>query len=314
MATSGSTDFQVTALDIINQAFGKLNVKKQEQALQPAEVQDGLDTLNLMVKAWQGQGLHLWTREEGVLFLDVGKTDYLIGPTGDEATNLDDFVSTTTTTAEAALSTVIEVASTTGMLAADNVGIQLDDATRHWTTIVSVDSSIQITINTGIPSVAALGNSVFTFTNFIERPLRVTSFRRKTFNEDNEIPVESWSRSEYFNQVNKESQGSVVNAYYSPLLGNGRLYVWQTASSVNDFVRFSFERNIEDFDITSNNPDFPIEWAETIIWNLAARLGFDYNAPPTKLQLITVNANAMLENLLGFDEEFESINLQPDFN
>ena len=314
MATSGSTNFQVTALDIINAMFSKIGVKRAEQALQPEEVQDGLDTLNLMVKAWQGQGLHLWTREEGVLFLDVGKTDYLIGPTGDEATNLDDFISTTTTTAEAALATVIEVTSTTGMLAADNVGIQLDDATRHWTTIVSVDSSTQITITTGIPSVAALGNSVFTFTTFIERPLRVTSFRRKTFNEDNEIQVESWSRSEYFNQVNKESQGTVVNAYYSPLLGNGRMYVWQTASSVNDFVRFSFERNIEDFDITSNNPDFPIEWAETIIWNGSARLGVDYNIPAGKLQLITANANAMLDNLLGFDEEFESINLQPDFN
>jgi len=314
MATSGSVNFSVTALDIINQAFSKVGVKQAEQALQAQEVQDGLDSLNLMVKAWQGQGLHLWTREEGVLFLDVGKTDYLIGPTGDEATNLDDFISTTTTTAEAALATVIEVTSTTGMTAADNVGIQLDDGTRHWTTIVSVDSSTQITITTGILSVAALGNSVFTFTTFIERPLRVTSFRRKTFNEDNEIQVESWSRSEYFNQVNKESQGTVVNAYYSPLLGNGRMYVWQTASSVNDFVRFSFERNIEDFDVTSNNPDFPIEWAETLIWNLAARLGVDYNAPLQKMQLITIAAQDMLETLLGFDEEFESINLQPDFN
>lgn len=314
MATSGSIDFSVTALDIINQAFSKIGVKAAEQALTAQETQDGLDSLNLMVKAWQGQGLHLWTRQEGVLFLDVGKTDYLIGPSGDEATNLDDFVGTTTTTAESALATVIEVTSTTGMTAADNVGIQLDDATRHWTTIVSVDSSTQITITTGIPSAAASNNTVFTFTNLIERPLRVTSFRRKTFNEDNEIQVESWSRNEYFNQVNKTSQGTVVNAYYSPLLTNGRMYVWQTASSVNDFVRFSFERNIEDFDVTTNNPDFPIEWAETLIWNLGGRLGIDYNAPPQKLQLIASTAAGMLENLLGFDEEFQSLNLQPDFN
>lgn len=314
MATSGSTDFSVDALFIVEQAFYKIGVKKAEQALQATEIQDGMDSLNLMVKAWQGQGLHLWTRQEGVLFLDVGKTDYLVGPTGDEATNLDDFIGTNTTSAEVALATVIEVLDTTGMTAADNVGIQLDAGTRHWTTIVSVDSSTQITITTGIPSAAASNNTVFTFTTLIERPLRVTSFRRKTFDQDNEIQVESWSRDEYFNQVNKNSQGTVVNAYYSPLLGNGRIYVWQTASSVNDFVRFSFERNIEDFDLTTDNPDFPIEWAETLIWNLAARLGLDYDAPFQKLQLITTNANAMLENLLGFDEEFESLNLQPDFN
>ena len=313
MATSGSVDFTVTALDLINEAFSKVGVKKAEQDLEAVEGQQGLLALNLMIKAWQGQGLHLWTREEGVLFLDTGKADYLVGPQGDEATTLDDFISTTTTTAEAALATVIEVADTTGMVAADNVGIQLDAGTRHWTTIVSVDSATQITITTGIVSAAASGSSVFTFTNLVQRPLRVTSFRRKTFAEDNEISVESWSRSEYFNQVNKALQGTVVNAYYSPLLGNGRIYVWQTASGVNDYVRFSFERAIEDFDITANNPDFPIEWAETIIWNLAARLGIDYNAPAIKMQMITANANAMLENLLGFDEEYESINLQPDF-
>jgi len=306
--------FQLQALILLSRLFFKNGVKRAEQSLSDEQIRDGLFTLNLMVKSWQKQGLHLWAREEGVLFLDVGKTDYLVGPSGDEATTLDDFISTTTTSSEAALSTVIEVTSSAGMLASDNVGIRLDDDTRHWTTIVSVDSTIQITITTGIPSVAALGNSVFTFTNLIERPLRITSFRRKTFAADNEIPVEIWSRAEYFEQVSKESQGTVVNAYYSPLLTNGRIYVWQTASSVNDFVRFSFERTLEDFDENSDNPDFPIEWGEPLIWNLSARLGIDYNTPLPKLQLITLAAFDMLENALGYDQEYESINLQPDFN
>jgi len=314
MATSGSTDFTLTAGTVVEKAFSKIGVKPAEQALQATELQDGLDALNLMLKFMETEGLHLWTREEGVLFLDAGKTDYLVGPTGDEATTLDDFVGTTSTTALAALDVIIPVTSSAGMAVADKAGIQLDDGTRHWTTIVTVDSSTQITVTTGVPSIAASGNTVFTYTSIIERPLRITSFRRKTFAEDNEIPVEKWSRDEYFNQTNKASQGTVVNAYYSPLLTNGRIYVWQTASSVNDFVRFSFQRKIEDVDNKTNNLDIPTEWLEAVIYGVAARLVDDYNTPEPKATTVTVKAGSLFDAALGWDQEYDSINLSPDFN
>lgn len=315
MATSGSIDFAVTGLDIVEQAFGKIGVKKQEQALESPERADGFFALNLMIKGWQAQRLHLWAKTEGVLFLDVSKQNYdLGGSAGDEATNLDDFINTTTNTAEIALATVIGVTSSTGILAGDNVGILQDDGTRHWTTIVTVDSSTQITITTGLISAAASGKSVFTFTTFIERPLRVLSSRRSDVSEESEIEVVQFSRDEYFNQPNKTTTGVVVNYYYSPQLTLGRYYVWPTAQSADDFIRFTYERTIEDFDTNADNPDFPIEWAETLIWNLAARLAVDYNVPPAKQQLITATATTLLENLLGFDEEPSSLNIQPEFN
>ena len=304
----------MTGRQVINAAFNKIGVKVAEQALQAQEFQDGKDALNLMMKSWQAQGLHLWSKEEGVLFLDVGKTDYKLGPTGDEATTLDDFISTTTTTAEIAAATVIEVVSTAGMAAADKVGIALDSKIRHWTTIVTVDSSTQITITTGLPSVSKSGSSVFTFTNLIQRPLRILSTRRKTFSEDSEISVNSWSRNEYFNQVNKVSQGTVVNSYYSPQLDDGRFYVWQTSDSIEKFLRITFERPIQDIDTGDENLDFPGEWLEAIIYNLAFRLSDDYDAPPQKISSVAQKAVQFLDDLIGFDEEMESLNLMPGFN
>jgi hypothetical protein len=311
MALSGSVDFTLTANGIINAAFSKIGEKILEQPLQSAELQDGLVALNMMLKSWNAQGIHLWTKEEGVVFLDKGKTDYLLGPGGDEATTLDDFVGTTTTAAKIATDTIFAVTSTAGMTAGDRVGIELDDGARFWTTIVTVDSAVQITITTGIPSASKSGSTVFTFTNLIERPSRILSYRRKTFNQDNEIQVMSWSRQEYFNQVNKSSQGTVVNAYYSPQLTNGRMYVWQTASSVNDFVRITFERSIQDIDLSTNNVDFPAEWLEAIVYNLAMRLADDYDTPLVKVQSITAKAVEFLDNLLGFDIETENIAIQP---
>ena len=314
MTTSGTTTFSMTATQIVTKAFSKIGVKIAEQDLQPHEYQDGQDALNLMVKSWGAQGLHLWTKDEGIAFLDVGKTDYLLGATGDEACQFDDFIGTTTTTNQITSDTIIPVVSSAGMVAGDNIGIQLDDKTRHWTTIATVDSAVQITIDTGIASASVLGSTVFTFTTFVQRPNRILSFRRKTFADDNEIPVISWSRDQYFNQVNKVSTGTVVNCYYSPQLTNGRLYVWQTASSVNDFVRFTFERPLEDITLGTETLDFPAEWLEAIIYNLAARLTDEYDTPPIKMQSVNGKAVQFLDDLLGWDEEMESLNLQPDFD
>ena len=314
MATSGETTLTFSALKVVEKAFSKINVKIAEQSLESFELQDGIDALNAMKKAWGAQGLHLWTKEEGVLFLDAGKTDYNLGPTGDEACQFDDFIGSTTTAAKIATDTIIDITDTTGMAAGDKIGVELDNNTRHWTTILTVDSTIQVTLTDALPSASKSGSTVFTFTSLIDRPNRVLSTRRNTFGQNNEIPVLSWSRDEYFNQVNKLSRGTVVNSYYSPQLGNGRMYVWQTADSVNNLLRFTFERPMDIITLGTDDLDFPEEWLEAIIYNLAFRLADDYNTPLAKADRIGQKANQFLDDLLGWDEEMESLNLQPDFN
>jgi len=313
MATSGESSFTLTSLQLVNKAFSKIGVKVAEQALTADEYQDGQDTLNLMIKSWSAQGLHLWSKDEGLLFLTPGKTDYDLGPQGDNACQFDDFIGTTSTTANVATDTIISVTSTAGMVALDAVGVELDNNARHWTTIASVDSAVQITITTQLPSDAKAGSTVFTYTDLAQRPNRILSYRRKTYAQENEIPVTSWSRQSYFNQVNKLSRGTIVNAYYSPQLENGRVYVWQTATSVNNLLRFTFERPLDDILTSDDTLDFPPEWLEAIIYNLAARLADDYDAPPQKAANVNNKAIAFLDDLLGWDEEMESITLQPDF-
>lgn len=52
MATSASTDFNRTAADIVNKAMRLCGVKGQGSALSAAEMEDGLEALNLMLKTW----------------------------------------------------------------------------------------------------------------------------------------------------------------------------------------------------------------------------------------------------------------------
>lgn len=149
--------FAVTALDIIKKALSLVNERDANQELEPTDAIDTLQSLNFMVKAWQSQGLHLWTKTEGVLFLNVGQESYKLGPTGDEAANLDDTVFTTTGTAAVITDRNLALASTVGMAGADDV-LPFDPGTttQNWTVNAgTIDASTGSLVLTNGVSVAA---------------------------------------------------------------------------------------------------------------------------------------------------------------
>ena len=87
------------------------------------------------------------------------------------------------------------------------------------------------------------------------------------------------------------------------------MYTWLTSTDVNKLLRFSFERSIEDVLSQTNNVDFPVEWYETIVYNLAARLLDDYDAPLEKASAVIEKAGYLLEAMKGWDQENVSIRI-----
>lgn len=312
MARSGVNILTFTARDIIGKALSVCNARDVDQKLRGIDLNEGLDSLNLLVKNHQKEN-HLWKKTQGVVFLDVGKTDYLLGPTGDEACDFDDFVETTLSAAEASGQTVISVVSSTGMTALDNVGIRLDDNTRQWTTIVSVDSSTQITITAALTGDAASGATVYTFTNLIRRPLRILpNSRHRQSSTASETPIERISGQEYFDQPDKTSQGTVTQDYFRPILDDSRYHVWQTADDADSLVRITYERQIEVFVATSDEPDFPSEWYYPLVYELAVTIGPEYKVTPDRMQINIGLRNEFLDGVLGRDQETNSIDVQPE--
>ena len=89
-----ATVLTATANDIVRAALRLIGEVDANQTVGATEIQDGLESLNYLVKGWQSQSLHLWTKREATLFLDVGKENYKLGPSGDEVTDSDDFTNT----------------------------------------------------------------------------------------------------------------------------------------------------------------------------------------------------------------------------
>lgn len=431
-----------TARDIVNGALRLIGEVDANQAVDPSQMQDGLEALNFLVKSWQAQGLHLWTKTECILFLDVGRENYNLGPTGDEAGNADDFVNTELAVAGIAADRTLTLDSTTGMDGAsdilpsdpsestqnwtivagtlaivatslvvsnaaaaagevertitgltvgrayrvisgftkglspsvtysvkdgatvlgtetltatgtskfeftatqtshtleilngdtaatnettttsiqildnttgDLIGIRLDDNTRQWTKIVEVLSSTQVFNADGLTGASAIDRSVFSIPELISRPVRILQLRRDKIGTTDEIEATQWSREEYFAQPNKSSQGTINNWYYSPQLTDGRIYLWQTASDVDQVARFTYEQAIDITDDTTDKVDFPSEWFRTLKYSLAVDIAPEYRIPQDRLATLKALASEMLENSLGFDFEADSMDMQPDF-
>lgn len=312
MATSGTVLFNMSAGDLVRSAFSKIGVKAAEQELQPFEMQDGLIVLNLLIKSWQAYNAHLWATTEGVVFLNLHQAKYFLGPGGDNATLTTDFISTTLTADAAAAATTLTVESTVGMSVNDFIGVQLSNNVRQWSTVVSISSLTQLTIADPLASATQSSNSIFTYTDKLVRPLRLLAARRKYFDQPSEIDMQEYSEQQYFAQVNKNQNGIPNAYYYKPTLNNGELYIWQPTSSVDQYVLFTFYSPLQDVGTQANTVYFPQEWLQGIIYNIAMLLCEDYNVPASKEEMVTKKAVAFFENVIQFDEEMTSLNIQPD--
>ncbi len=302
MALSGSIDFNQTANEIINDALIICGAIEEGEAPDAAGTSFALRQLNRMVKSWAVDGVHLWKQDEGVLFLEKGQSLYQIGTGGDDVTLDDDAVKTELAADVAASGTSITVDSITGMSASDNIGVVLDDLTIHWTTINGAPSGSTVTLTVGVASAASTDAHVYVYTKKIDRPLRVLSARRRG-EDGNDVPIEVTARSTYFDTPNKTNEGLPVQVYYDPQLTTGEMHIWPTPESPNDRIFFTCTLPIQDFDTTAQNPDFPQEWLDALVWGLARRLAPTYGIPVALRMEIGQGAATLYENIRNFDVE-----------
>lgn len=82
MALSGSFSFTVDRDELIKSSLRLLGVGHRGEPIIADEINDANMALNIMLKAWQADGLHLWKREAMTLPLIAGVAEYTLGPTG----------------------------------------------------------------------------------------------------------------------------------------------------------------------------------------------------------------------------------------
>lgn len=300
MSTSGSTDYTRTRNELLNGALRLIGKSGRGKTSSAADIDDAAEALELMVKAWQASGIHLWKLKQATFFPIKGTSSYSFP--GAHCTHT--YVETDVKVAGVTTDLTIDVDSITGMTSGDYFGVQLDSGAMHWTTINGAPGGDTVTITDALPSAVAVDNTVYTYTTRIVRPLRVEDARRK---DSSDVPIDVVSRQEYYELPNKASTGAINMVYYDPQLTTGKFHIWPTGDTADDKIEIDLMLPIEDFDSSNINADFPQEWLKALKWNLAADLGMEYGLDINKQRYLDRKAEKLLEQVSPFDAEGGSV-------
>jgi hypothetical protein len=234
MSTSGSTNFSTSRDELIRGALRAAGGISQGETPTTVQITEAAEALNMMVKAFQADGMPLWAIKEYNIPLTGGVASYEIG--------------------------------------------------------------LSKTIN-------------------IPKPLKVIGGFLRNTTTGLDIPMLPLTRQDYNSLGNKTSQGTPVQYWYDPQSTYGILTVFQvptTTIAVDNFVRIVYQRPYEDFDASTDEPDFPQEWYEAIKFNLADRLAPEYGLPLQERQDLASRARLTKDTALGFGTEEGSFRFQAD--
>ena len=70
---------------------------------------------------------------------------------------------------------------------------------------------------------------------------------------------------------------------------------------------------LNDITLATDIPDFPNEWMNCLVWNLADQLSLEYGVPMNSRQEIAQRAGTYKALLTDWDVEASSTFFQPDF-
>lgn len=111
------------------------------------------------------------------------------------------------------------------------------------------------------------------------KPLRVVSAYLHNIASGIDVPMTLLTREEYNSLGNKTSTGDPIQFFYEPLLTTGVVHLFPVPDSVaaTDYtILLVYQRPFEDFDASTDTPDFPQEWYNALKYGLADMLSFEY--------------------------------------
>lgn len=309
MSTSSSWNYQATASIIINAAAEDLGVQQGTGNLSSADFASMLVRLNLLAKQFQGksdmaQGLKIWTRQRLSIFFVSGQIRYSIGPGSSDDRASVNALATTLGAAKAANATAITVSSTTGMTAADQIGIVTTAGAIGWNQITSVDSATGLTVPANSVGAAASGNVVYTYTSKAQRfvDIEYASLRDNSQNgQPIDLPVRVYTDvKEYESLPQKFAAGDPLAILVEPSRLNTIVTCNFAPPNMYKNLRLTVFYPSEDYTSSTGADDisYPQEWFAALEWELALRCAPMFGAAWSKeMQLNYTTATAIAREL-----------------
>jgi hypothetical protein len=115
--------------------------------------------------------------------------------------------------------------------------------------------------------------------------------------------------------LNTESTGVPTSYTYQPKINLGVLSLWplpDSTSATAYTLQLTYQRPFEGFSAAGETPDFPQEWQNALIYNLAVSLAPEFGVPLEDRKLLMQEAEKHLNNALQGSAEEASFYFQID--
>jgi hypothetical protein len=145
----------------------------------------------------------------------------------------------------------------------------------------------------------------------IQAWLRDTSTNPST----DDVQIQLLSKQEYNMLGSKFSTGTPNSIFMDIRNNTSNLYVYVTPDSytqANKQLHFVVQQPLQDIMSAQSTPDFPNEWMNVLVWNLADQLAIEYSPPVNKRMEIAARAKQYKEELEDWDVESYSTFFMPD--
>lgn len=311
MTTSGTSSWNATITQMIASMYRKVGAISEDEAPTAGMYNDAIFSGNALIKEWMAKGIHVWTEEEAILFLQQGQYRYLLGgDTNDNCTDANGWFLMELTQPLSPGDSTVHVNFTVGTQVNDYLGIVDDDGTMLWTTVSAVPTASTFTVPT-VGITASAQNNAVSYRTKIVRPLQVPRCRQIYYqggqSGPRETPMSVLSRKEYMDLPQKANEGVTTQFFYSPQLVQGEYYAWPTPQNANFGARLTWYRPLMDLSAPAQTADVPQEWLNALMWNLAKEMGPEFDMPPARWQMIQQMAEEKLDLVQSYDRESEPI-------
>ncbi len=165
-------------------------------------------------------------------------------------------------------------------------------------------------VDLAVPLVAGQASYNLSQISGVNLPLRILDayIRDSTGNDTTLIIV---SRYDWDTLGQKFQPGVPNQCWYDPQLGAGSLTLYDVPADATQTVHVVIQRQIQDFNLSTDNPDFPQEAFRLLKWCLADEIALEYQATPDVRKEINVKAVGYKDKFFSSDQEQASIYFTP---
>ncbi len=303
MAVSGSYNFVLDRVSLIDEAYSLAGIKDVTETLTAEETFDAVRSLNIVMKSLSLQGHRVFLFSDFVAFPKIGSSSLLFP--GCDFSLAKDFAKSTVFLPVSIGETSATLVSSAGFAIGNRIGL-FDGTVFEWKTITNIVGNV-VTFSVAASKAYSVDSKVYGFKPLSYKLLKIEECTTRSGDDSrigmNRITQKDWSRYSV-----PGSAGIPTNYFYRASHSSAELFFYPRVDREDVYFEIIGVNPFDDMDDANQNPSIPNELYDSLVYSLAARLAFKYGYISNSERLET-KAELLKPDIEAWDTTHSSVEL-----